>query len=375
MASRRISARKQLEAASLHLAAIVEGSDDAIISKNLNGIITSWNKGAERIFGYTAEEVVGKPIWIIAAPGKRDEMLGILDKIRQGLHIEHYETLRRRKDGQTIHVSLSVSPVRDAAGRIIGASKIARDISDRKRIESELERSNEELRRANQDLETFAYSASHHLQEPLRTIALSAQLLERLHREELQGEARQLLYTIADGAKRMENLIRDILAYATATKYTGEPALSSINSAKALATALENLAGHIRKTGATITSGPLPFVFAHENRIAQVFQNLISNALTYKGTDPPRVHISAADNDGWAVFSVVDNGIGIDEEFASQIFQLLKRLHSRTEYPGSGIGLSICQRIVEHYGGRIWLENSVPGEGSTFCFTLPLVAA
>lgn len=371
MASRRISSRKQLPAASLRLAAIVESSDDAIISEDLNGIIMTWNKGAERIFGYTAAEVVGKPVSILAAPERRDDMFAILDKIRQGQHVEHYETLRRRKDGEIIHVSLSVSPVRDRSGRIIGASKIARDITDRKRIESELKRSNDELRRANQDVETFAYSASHDLQEPLRTIALSAQLLERRHREQLQGDARKLLETIVEGANRMQNLIGDILAYATAAKYTQGPP-TSVDSNRVLAAALDNLKGQIQESDATITSGPLPFVLIHENRLVQVFQNLVGNALKYRGTESPLVHISAEESDSWAEFSVVDNGIGIDQKFAAQIFQLFKRLHTRTEYPGSGMGLSICQRIIEQYGGRIWLEKSVAGQGSTFCFTLPL---
>jgi PAS domain S-box-containing protein len=555
-----VRAPQQLETAHLHLAAIVEGSHDAIVSKDLNGIITSWNKGAERIFGYTAEEIVGKPVLTLAAPDSMNEMPKILEKIRRGERVDHYETLRRRKDGQIVHVSLTVSPIRDELGRIIGASKIARDISDQKQVEAErdllllqerearktaellnrvgpllaaeldleklvqsvtdiatelvgaefgsffhnlvnqdgesyllyalsgapreafagfpnprnteifgptfrgegilrcddvtcdprygknppyygmpeghlpvrsylaapvrsrsgeilgglffghslsgkfterheailiglaaqaaiaidnarlferaqcvqheLKRSNEELLRANQDLETFAYSASHDLQEPLRTVALSAQVLERRYRGHFQGEGQVFLESIVEGAQRMENLIQDILAYATATKCAEGPA-PSVDAGKVLATALENLKGAIEQAGAIVTSEPLPVVLLHENRLLQLLQNLVSNALKYRGKDIPRVHISAVERDGWYVFSVVDNGIGIEKKFADLIFGLFKRLHSRLDYPGSGIGLAICQRIVEQYGGRIWLESSIPGEGSIFCFSLP----
>jgi signal transduction histidine kinase len=236
--------------------------------------------------------------------------------------------------------------------------------------QSELKRSNEELRRANADLETFAYSASHDLQEPLRTMAISAQLLQRRCGMELPADARQILGYILEGAQRMEALIQDILAYSTATKYTGGPP-PSVDSNKALAAAISNLDAVIKKDGATVTFGPLPVILAHENRLVQLFQNLIGNALKYRREDAPRVHISSVEREGWWVFSVVDNGIGIDRKFADYIFGLFKRLHNRQEHPGSGIGLAICQRIVEQYGGRIWLEDSVPGTGSTFCFTFP----
>lgn len=555
-----ITVQKQLETASLHLAAIVENSDDAIVSKDLNGIVTSWNRGAERIFGYTAAEMIGKPIATLAPPDRINEMPEILNKIRRGERVDHYEARRRRKNGEIIHVSLTVSPVRNAAGRIIGASKIARNISERKRIESEravllereqaarktaellnrvgpmlvaeldleklvqsitdlatelvgaefgsffqnganeqgesyvayglsdaprqafagfpiprnpeilgpalrgegvvrcddvtrdprygknapyygmpsghlpirsylaapvvsrsgevlgglflghsapgkfteqheailtgiaaqaaiamdnarlferkqwvedeLKRSNEELRRANRDLETFAYSASHDLQEPLRTMALSAQLLERRYKEQLQGNAREFLCSIVEGARRMEDLIRDVLAYATASKQA-EGVPPKVNSEKVLASVLEDLKVQIEQSGAIVSSERLPAVAVHENRLAQLFQNLISNSLKYRGNEAPRIHISATEQDAWSIFCIVDNGIGIDPKFANQVFALFKRLHSRDEYPGSGIGLAICQRIVEQYGGRIWLEKSGPGEGSTFCFALP----
>jgi len=521
------SQRKRLEIAGLHLAAIVESSEDAIISKNLSGIVTSWNSGAERIFGYTAAEIVGKPVSVLAAPDRLDEMPEILSKIKQGLRVEHYETRRRRKSGQIIDVALTVSPVHDAAGRIVGASKIARDISDRKQEEqkralllgreqearrtaellnrvaprllaqlelekliqevtdiattlvgaefgwlnrevpaatfrgegvlrsddvtldprygensefgmpngqlavrsylaarvkarsgevlgglflvhsapgkfteaheaivigiaaqaaiamdnarlfeqaqwaqAELKRSNEELRRSNQDLEVFAYSASHDLQEPLRTISLSAQIIERNFEGRLLGHDSTILGNIRAASTRMSALIEDLLAYTKATKYE-EGSAPTVDSARILANVLDNMWGALEETGATVTHGQLPMVAIHEGRLAQLFQNLISNAIKYRGKDVPRVHVQADERDGWCVFSVVDNGIGIEAQYAEQIFGLFKRLHSRDRYPGSGIGLAICQRVVEQYGGRIWLEQSTPGGGSTFCFALP----
>ena len=386
-----ITERKQLENASRHLAAIVESSDDAIVSKDLNGIITSWNQGAERIFGYTAAEVIGKPVAILSAPDRRDEMPRILAEIAQGRRIEHIETRRRRKDGQIIDVALTVSPVRNAAGQIVGASKIARDISDRKLaeqertlllareqeafersqwIQGELKRSNEELRRANQDLEMFAYSASHDLQEPLRTISISAQILARNWGEMLSEKDAPFLGNILSASNRMMILLEDLLAYTRATKYEEGPP-PSVDSARVAANSIESLKGIIEEAEATVTVAELPWVAIHESRLTQLFQNLISNAIKYRGKELPRVHIAAESQDGWCVFSVVDNGIGIDPRYAEQIFGLFKRLHGPDEYPGSGIGLAICQRIVEQYGGRIWLERSRPGEGSTFRFSIP----
>ena len=234
----------------------------------------------------------------------------------------------------------------------------------------ELKRSNEELQRVNQDLETFAYSASHDLQEPLRTIALCSQMLDRRIGGSLPSEDASFLKTVITSARRMTTLVQDLLAYTKATKHPeGRP--PSIDPAPVLASTLDVLRGPIEAANATITSEKLPLVSVHESRLSQLFQNLISNALKYRSDETPRINICAEDRDGWCVFSVTDNGIGIEMEFAKQIFQIFKRLHLRDEYEGSGMGLAVCQRIVEQYGGRIWLEKSAVGKGSTFCFTVP----
>jgi PAS domain S-box-containing protein len=236
--------------------------------------------------------------------------------------------------------------------------------------QNELKRANEELRRANNDLETFAYSASHDLQEPLRNIAISAQLLQRAAGEQLDSEAGKFIDGILQGAYRMQNLIKDLMEYTQSTRYAEGP-IDSVDANAVLAGVIGNLRTRIVECEAEVSTADRPAVCIREVHLAQLFQNLIGNALKYRGKEPPRVHVSAERQQGWWVFSVADNGIGFSPEYADQIFQLFTRLHSRTEYPGSGIGLAICQRIVEQYGGRIWVERSLPGAGSVFSFAIP----
>lgn len=237
-------------------------------------------------------------------------------------------------------------------------------------VQNELKRSNEELRRANGDLETFAWSASHDLQEPLRNIAISAQLLERAEGARLGAEARGFLDDVLQGAVRMRELIEDLLAYTQATKFAKGP-LPRVNAASVLDRVKENLRKCMENSGATIVAGELPWVCIHEIHLEQLFQNLIGNALKYRGKEPPLVRVSGKREQGWWVISVADNGIGIEPQYLDQIFGLFKRLHTRRQYSGSGIGLAICKRIVEQYGGRIWVESSAPGAGSVFCFAVP----
>jgi PAS domain S-box-containing protein len=247
----------------------------------------------------------------------------------------------------------------------------ARLFEEAQRVQSELTRSNAELRRANKDLETFAYSASHDLQEPLRNVALCGQLLQVRFGAQLEGDGAKLLDSMLAGARRMENLVKDLLAYSRVTK-SAEGLPRGADAGAVLTGVLQALKTSVEETAAVITAGALPVVAVHDFHLAELFQNLISNALKYKNKEAPRVHVSAAvQQDGWCVFSVADNGIGIDQKYRNQIFGLFKRLHSRDEYPGNGVGLAICQRIVELYGGRIWLERSVLGEGSIFSFGLP----
>ena len=666
--ARDITERERGERAGLLLSAIVDSSDDAIISKDLNGIITSWNKAAERLFGYSADEVVGKSVTILIPPDRLEEEPKILARLRRGERVDHFETVRRRKDGALLDISLTISPVRDSAGTIIGASKIARDISERKRAERAIEALNaeltadvsalsrmqqlstrlvqadnfselldqilaagieitgadmgniqliengaltivaqrgfeqpflsffnsvhggeaacgtalqrgervvvenvaespifagspardvmlaagayavqssplvsrsgqvlgmfsthyraprrptarelglvdvlsrqaadlierkraeaaliasesnfrqladampqivwtaradgyldyynerwyeftgcprdsfgdtswepilhpddltrsretwygavrsgeaytiehrfwdrherrwrwfmgralpvrdaggtivkwfgtstdideqkrveDELRRANQDLEQFAFSASHDLQEPLRSVKIYSELLAKRYGERLDGRALEFMGYLRSGATRMETLVRDLLAYTQVDKLDQPGETADLN--EALQTALANLSGAELESGAQVTAEPLPSARVHTTHAQQLFQNLIGNALKYRSPDrQTSIRISAERQDENWILSVADNGIGIDPQYKERIFGLFKRLHSSDEYAGTGIGLAICQRIVDRYHGRIWVE-SAPGQGSTFRFTLPV---
>ncbi|HEY1339643.1 MAG TPA: PAS domain S-box protein, partial [Bryobacteraceae bacterium] len=666
--ARDITETRRAERDALLLSAIVDSSDDAIISKDLNGVITSWNKSAQRLFGYTAAEAIGKSVADLLIPDDRqEEEPRILARLRSGDRVDHFETLRRRKDGALLDISLTISPVKDARGRIIGASKIARDITDRKRSEAaiqalnaqltadlvavtrmqqlstrlvqahdfphlleeiveagieitaadmgniqlleegvlkvvahrgfdrpfleffnrvhsgqaacgsalregervivedvaaspmfdaaareallaagvravqstplvsrsgqvlgmfsthyrtprrpgdrelrlldvlarqaadlierkraeadllasearfrqlanampqmiwtarpdgyvdyyndrwyeftgfprerfgdeswttilhpedlertraawyhsvrtgepfrvenrfrdrhenrwrwfmgravsvrddrgrvvkwfgastdidEQKRVEDELRRANYDLEQFAYSASHDLQEPLRSIKIYGELLSRRYAARLQGDGLEFLEFLRTGASRMEMLVRDLLAYTQVTRF--EPPAEPVDAADALQAALANLSGNIAESGASVTSGALPPIRVHGAHLQQLFQNLIGNAIKYCSPDrAPVVHVSGERRDGLCVYSVRDNGIGIESEYQEIIFGLFKRLHVGDEYSGTGIGLAICQRIVDRYHGRIRVESE-PGKGSNFIFEIPV---
>jgi len=236
--------------------------------------------------------------------------------------------------------------------------------------QNELKRTNNDLRRANSDLEAFAYSASHDLREPLRNIALNGQLLQLYAGQSLTTDQARFLDSILKDARHMEVLVRDLLIYTQAIRRV-DGAAPVVSPARILAEVLATLKGEIEESGATITHTSLPNVAMHDAHLSQLFQHLTTNALKYRGPEAPHVHFSAIHEDGLVVFSVADNGIGIEPKYADEIFMLFRRLHARDEYPGSGVGLAICRRIVEQYGGRIWLEESVGRVGSTFRFSVP----
>ena len=237
------------------------------------------------------------------------------------------------------------------------------------RLYQSIRTANDQLRRANWDLEQFAYSASHDLQEPLRTVAIYTQLLESRFRNTLEAPADQFLTFIRQGALRMEALIRDLLSY-TRTSAASDDPVEEVDPREALSRAIGNLDESIRSSGAVVNAGRLPAVMARPLHIQQLFHNLIGNAIKYRSADPPRIAIGAHREGAQILFSVRDNGIGLEQQYANKIFGLFKRLHGADEYPGTGIGLAICQRIVERYGGRIWVESEL-GCGAAFFFTLP----
>ena len=275
---RDIGDRRRAEQNANLLASIVESSEDAIVSKNLDGIIMSWNQGAERIFGYTAAEAVGQSILMLIPPDRLEEEPKILERLKRGERVEHFETVRVRKDGSTLNVSLTVSPVKASDGRVAGASKVARDITEKVRQEEALQQANAALKRANADLQLFAYSASHDLQEPLRMVAIYSQLLQKRFGGKLGPTGDEYIGYTVQGATRMESLLKDLRTY-TQVSTMGKDPTDDIDAGEILEKTLLNLQVAISNSGASISSTALPKVRMYEFQLEQVFQNLIGNAI------------------------------------------------------------------------------------------------
>ena len=260
-----------------------------------------------------------------------------------------------------------LSPLESAEGILVTAA--IRDITERKKSEEHLVKTVGELKRSNDELQQFAYVASHDLQEPLRMVASYTQLLAKRYKGRLDSDADEFIAYAVDGCNRMQGLIQDLLAYSRAG--TNGKALREISGENALKEALTNLRVTIEESGAVVTHDSLPAITTDDTQLAQVFQNLVGNAIKYHSAEVPHVHVSAAKNGGneW-IFSVRDNGMGIDPQYFERIFIIFQRLHGREEFEGTGIGLAICKKIVERLGGRIWVESQ-PEKGSTFYFALP----
>jgi PAS domain S-box-containing protein len=476
------------------LAAIVESSNDAIIGTNLDCIVTNWNKSAEALFGYSAEEMIGKSIEVLIPDHYLEEQRLFADAVGQGGEAKRFETVRLAKNGRLIPVSITISPIRNSAGGLIGTSRTLHDISQAKAQEEALRQVEErqrlavesgqvglwyldaasnrciwtarckelhglgpddetpdgssllmlvhaddreavrqavrqtlagktdlsvdyrtrgrdgrtnwvqargraqldahdniegihgtvidltdriemeaKLRRANTELEQFAYAAAHDLQEPLRNVALAASLLRVRrngggHREE--SDEPRLLSTVIDNAMRMEAMVKDLLAYSRALDGDEAPSTRTDGNA-VLERVLENLAAVISEKDAEITAEPLPLVAMEETHLVQVLQNLISNALKYSGPRRPQIEIGVRYSAGDMVLFVKDQGVGIAPHLHSRAFGMFKRLHNDGSAKGTGIGLTMCKRIVEHYGGRIWIESEADA-GATFLFTIPI---
>jgi chemotaxis family two-component system sensor kinase Cph1 len=232
-----------------------------------------------------------------------------------------------------------------------------------------LEQYASDLKRSNQELEQFAYIASHDLQEPLRTITSYMELLSMRYSEKLDQDAREFIDFAMSGAKRMRALINDLLAYSRVT-VNEKAAFAAFNTDKALETALQNLRKEIEESEATVIYEALPAVIGNEGQFVQLFQNLISNAIKFRRDIKPEVRVSAQQQEAEWLFAVQDNGIGIESAYLERIFVIFQRLHKRNAYPGTGIGLAICKKVVEYHRGHLWAESQ-PGQGTTFCFTIP----
>lgn len=379
---RDVTEWKMAAQASGRLAAIVESSEDAIISKDLNGIIASWNQAAERIFGYTAEEAVGKPITILIPPDRHDEEPGILARIRRGERVEHYETVRQRKDGSLLDISLTISPIRDALGNIVGASKIARDITRRKLIEEALRQSEERSRQQAQELEQqlimsgrlvslgeLTASMAHEFNNPLGIIMGFVEDL--LSSTDPANPNYRALQIINEESKRCREIVRDLMEYARpkTTEFCPTSLVDVIDKTLQL---VENRL-YKQKVAVEKTIEPdLPSTQADAPQLEQVLVNLYLNAIDAMPEGGKlTVNAGIARSDflaPMAVITVADTGFGIAEADLAKIFQPFFTAKKRR---GMGLGLPICERIIKNHGGKIEVESQ-PGKGTTFNIYLPL---
>ncbi|MGA2342854.1 MAG: PAS domain S-box protein [Steroidobacteraceae bacterium] len=361
-----ISERRRAEEAQQQMAALVESAEDAILTKNLWGIVRSWNPGAERLLGYRADEIVGRPITLLIPDDRQSEETVILDSIRSGRRVAHFETVRRCKDGTLIDVSLTVSPVLDRYGAIVGASKIMRDISPRKRAENELRRSNAELARTNRELDDFVYTASHDLRAPLTGVSSLAQwILE--DDASLSAASRERLGLIRGRIERMKRLLDDIRDYARAGRYS-EPMGEALTAA---ALAAEVASTSYSRPGFSIECDPsLESVMVSRIPLEQVLHNLIGNAIKHHDRASGTVTVSVREGVAYHRFFIADDGPGIPTAYRETVFEMFKTLQPRDAVEGSGMGLALVKKIVGRMGGECGIE-AAGARGAVLWFDWP----
>jgi PAS domain S-box-containing protein len=353
------------------LEALIHSALDAILTVDEEQSIVMFNAAAEKMFGCSGAEALGRPVERFIPQRFRNAHSVHIRKFGESgttnRAMNNLGTLRAlRADGEEFPMEASIS--RTQVGGRTWFTVIVRDITERERAQKKLAEKMAELARSNADLEQFAYVASHDLQEPLRMVATYTQLLAERYRGRLDENADKFIGYACEGALRMQTLIRDLLAFSRVGRNSA--ACEPVDCDAAMAEVLLSLGPAIQESGAVVTHAALPVVWADRSQIAQVFQNLIGNAIKFRGKEPPVISVQAAKiGDEW-LFSVSDNGIGIAPEYAEDIFVVFQRLHTRTEYPGNGIGLAICKKIIGRYGGKIWVEAQA-GHGSIFKFTMP----
>ena len=341
--------------------------DYAICMIDPNGYITSWNKGAEHIKGYPEKEVLGKHFSIFYTTDEivKKEPEVNLRKAREDGRCES-TGWRVKKGGKRFWADVIFTAMYDDKGDITGFSKITRDTTEKRLAEIKLKEKGDELARSNAELEQFAYVASHDLQEPLRMITSYVQLLEKRYKNKLDEDANEFIHYAVDGSNRMRILINSLLEYSRVNRI--KP-FEKINANELVEDVLKNLGDHIQESKAIISVGILPEIVGDPVLINQLFQNLISNAIKFKGDKNPEIKISCKQEGNENIFALKDNGIGIKMEYANKIFVIFQRLHSKEKYAGTGIGLAICKKIVERHSGKIWFESELD-KGSTFYFTI-----
>ena len=366
---RDVTARRRAERTKALLAAVVESSDDAIVSKTLDGTILTWNPGAERLFGYSAQEAVGQSIMLIIPEERQQEENDILEQLRRGERIDHFETLRRTKDGRAIHVSLTISPIYDASGRVVGASKIARDITERKRLE-------EERREADRRKDEFLATLAHELRNPLAPIRNAVQILRLAAAE--PGQHGVALGIMDRQLEQMVRLIDDLLDVSRISRGALELRCGSIQLTAAVDQAIETSRPLIEESRQDLAVRlPEEPIHLHADlaRLSQVFANLLNNASKYT-PEGGRIALTAERTGNDVVVTVTDSGRGIPEDKLRSIFDLFTQLDNSSDRPhaGLGIGLTLVRRIVEKHRGRIEARSAGEGSGSQFVVTLPTTA-
>lgn len=367
--SQRKAAEKQLAQLEGYRG-LLEAAPDAMVVVNERGAIVLLNLQAENQFGYPRDELLGQQVKNIIPEGFAQRLLADAQRSPEDTQTQQIgggiELTARRKDGSEFPIEIMLSPLEGPDGILVTAA--VRDITQRRSAEVHLAKTIAELKRSNDELEHFAYVASHDLQEPLRMVASYTQLLAKRYIGRLDSDADEFIAYAVDGSNRMQAMIQDLLLYSRAGATS--KVLREISSEDALQEALANLHAAIEESGAIVTHDSLPDLTTDNTQLVQVFQNLIGNGIKYRGAAPPRVHVSASKGNNEWIFSVRDNGLGIDPQYFERIFVLFQRLHGREEFAGTGIGLAICKKMLGRLGGRIWVESQ-PDQGSTFYFALP----
>jgi PAS domain S-box-containing protein len=363
-----ISQRKIAEEKLAQFATIVKSTDDAVVSIDLSGKILSWNDGAEKLWGYSAGEMIGQTAERLMPVDFERVHTNAIEKIKRGESIQRDEVWALRKNGGKMLMSSTVSPVRNEKGEIIGLCAISRDITEVKAAEEKIKHLAGNLGRSNEDLKQFAYIASHDLREPLRTVASFAKLLERDHRQLLNSRASEYIQLMVGGVDRMKRLIDSLLEYSKVEQFPLKK--DSVDCMRLMEEIKANLKVALQEANAKLEVEALPTIEGDQILLSQLLQNLVSNSIKFRNGKPPKIVVAANVIQSEWVFSVKDDGIGIEDRFKDRIFQIFQRLHGPNEYPGTGLGLAICKKIVERHGGRIWFE-SVPGQGTTFYFSVP----
>ncbi len=343
-------------------------SPEGVVLIGLDGTILDCNAAAEEISGIKKEDLINKSFMELSLFNK-EEMLRLIELFPKALTGEFRDTVDVSIQSCGEKRWVEVFPALLWRNNEVDALQlIVRDITERKQAEEKLMKTMVELKRTNTDLEQFIKVAYHDLQEPLRMVSSYVQLLERRYKGKLDRDADDFIRYAVEGVNRMHSLINDLLTYSNVDT-CGKP-FKPVDCTEVLNHAVGSLQKAIERSRAVITHDPLPTIIADDLQFVKLSQNLLSNAIKFHGEEPPRIHVSAEQKKNEWLFSVHDNGIGIDPEFTDRIFTIFQRLHGMSEYPGTGIGLAICKKIVERHGGRIWVESE-PGKGSTFYFTIP----